>query len=70
MGTLLWQGMPNMYGQTIDDGNHSCSGSTCHLPCHAERSELKFDAPENICSALVRLEVFHCDKSWLKASAM
>jgi hypothetical protein len=64
------KGMPNMHGQTIYDGNLSCSQSTCHLPCHAERSALKFDAPLNIFEAFVTLESFQSDKSWLKASAL
>jgi hypothetical protein len=60
---------PNNYGQTIYDGNHSFSQSTCHLPGHAERSELNFVAPLNIPRVSVTLEVFHCDRSWLKAVA-
>jgi hypothetical protein len=40
-----------------------------HSPSHVERSELKFDAPVNMLSAVVTDETFHCDKSWLKTCA-
>jgi hypothetical protein len=65
-GTLLWQRYAkHVWPQSMMRTSHS----TCHLPRHLERSELKLDAKWNMYSAFVTDQTPHCDKSWLKAPA-